>query len=135
MRTLVAVLGIFAFGCAYAPAQVEPQTPFEAVCEHMTCAFVKEPPVVVTTQLILDHPMNAAGGLRGLHYRGEKYVFVNPFLPADLQYEVTVHEIVHYVGVSLGITDMCESEAMARAITRDITGSYDPTWAERYGCA
>ena len=132
------LLGILLTGCATTVdvAQREP-TEFELVCERAealgegySCNGM-EPPIVVVSHVVSDHSWNTLfTQIRGLHYRGEPYVFVRPGLEPDEHLRVLLHEIAHYVLENNGLDDRCLHEEYARMIA----GQEPDEWRARYGC-
>lgn len=116
-----------------APEQPSAQ---ELICDYTQWEGCMDiiPPKVVTTQ-------NMPWFARGLYVPGEPYIFVYSKLPLKTQWEVEVHETVHYLQTKLGMLGKfsravkCHTENDARALTSLILGTpYDHTWRERYGC-
>jgi len=118
----------------FAPDPVPP-TPYERVCAVLDCSGLDEP-ILVISYVVSDHKANMLGGLRGLHYPGERYVFVKAGMTRAAKLETSVHEILHYVGWhSYDINNRCESEEFAREWTSIILDTpFDYTWKERYRC-
>jgi len=112
-----------------------PPTPYERVCAVLDCSELDEP-VLVISHIVGHHKANILGGLRGLHYLGERYVFVKAGMTRAEKLETSVHEILHYVGLHrYRIDNGCESEEFARMWTSIILDTpFDDTWKERYGC-
>lgn len=94
-------------------------------------------PLVVISQVVPTLAKLEGMNLRGFYFPGELYVFVSPTIARYQQMEVTVHEMVHYIGALKGYewsNSLCTSEAMARNATYRAGYSLDRTWRIRYGC-
>ncbi len=144
MHKLISIGILFVLGCAATVQTPEAEaTTFEVTCEAVE-QYVENacegltPPIVVKSAIITGHFYNVAGHLRGVHYSGEPYVFVDPFMPEAEQYEVEVHETVHYILHSIGIAQAfgrCYDEEVARRVDADVSGAeYSEDWLELYGC-
>jgi len=91
-----------------------------------------EPPKIVYSKYV-----NMRGMSYGLYIRGEKNIYINPQAPVNKK-TIIEHEMTHYVLYELDLIDpkgeRCESERVARLISR---GDDDP-WNDRvkrgYGC-
>lgn len=140
MKTMTAFLLIVLFGCAAVQPEPEPTT-FDIACEYIerdypTACLGMEAPIVVKSGLVLDHYLNFIAVLRGVHYPGEKFVFVRPDLRDEEEYRTVIHETVHYITHQAGIDiTRCYDEELARRIgAESVGGTYSGKWKEYYGC-
>lgn len=114
-----------------------PPTDFGYVCQQIELMYevgcgTLEAPTVVYSDII-----NSASGWgywHGVYYHGESYIFINPQSPVDMQNEILLHEMTHYVLYELQLipdNETCEQERVAREISGGIWGN-----AEKrvYGC-
>ena len=138
------ILMVLLLGCAAVATAPEPEpTTFDIACVALE-EFIEEPclglepPVVIKSNIITGHYFNAIGMLRGVHYPGEKYVFVNPLMTEDEQRAIEIHETVHYITHTTGVSelwDRCTDEELARRVDSIVSGEeYNDDWRDLYGC-
>ena len=123
-------------GCATtANTPPAPPTEFETACTQAenlgySCADIAEP-IIVVSDIVLDHYFNMYGHLRGVYYSGEHYVFIRPGQSPDKQWTTTVHEVAHYIlHQNDPDLDRCKQEELARFIA----GQEPDKWRELYNC-
>lgn len=135
MRALI-LMALLAMGSAYAQDLDREST---AQLTAVTCMVLEQerpdlpscvsvpPPVVIVTQLVDE----ASSTWQGVHFLGEKYIFINTFAISPNQ--TLVHEMVHYLlsNMGLGKDEVCEHERLARSLSGQ---EWDARTKERYGC-
>jgi len=127
-------------GCATTKIEEPPkpreQVTFEYVCAQATAITGVSCdglglPIIVLSKIVRDHQMNWGGGLRGLYYPGEPYIFIKPGLDEELTWQIITHEMSHYV---LDWMDPTISGCKHEEYARFIAGQEPDEWRERYGC-
>jgi hypothetical protein len=108
--------------------------PFVVSCEGVQREFgiecgSLEPPTVVLTNLMLAPCIRVYDGI---YFRDEKFVFISPDVENDPKklWEVTIHEIVHYILYETSTTeevDRCEQERMVRLVSGEPWGVTEKT--------
>lgn len=137
LTTLAATL-LLAVGCASAPpAEL---TPVEKICaeKQWDCAGIPDPTIVKSRVVLIiqKHVFGPGAILYGFYLKGEPFIYINPTLTPEREYQTIVHETVHYLVDELGLPlTMCEGEELARKTTAKILKiEYKSDWKQWYGC-
>jgi hypothetical protein len=118
-----------------------PEADYLMVCQQLAielnapevekgCRGLTRPQIVISP--IVRQFDRFGAQVRGMYFKGDKYIFIRDGLNERQVRDTTIHETVHYVIHNLGYQfDVCEHERLARKIAKN---PWDDRVKKLYGC-